>query len=341
MAQIIPKNRLSVETNWQKDLAMAFTRPEDLLNYLDLDAEHLGHHGTARRLFPMRVPRHFASLMEKGNWHDPLLRQVMPLTDEFEAAPGYSADPLEEHDTAGKGLLHKYQSRVLLIVRGGCAVNCRYCFRRHFPYAENTVSKREWTEALKYIAADKNINEVIFSGGDPLMAKDDHLSWLANEIARIPHVRRLRIHTRLPVVMPERLDSAFVNWISELPIPVIMVLHANHANEFSPLLIERLNLLRKAGVMLLNQSVLLKGVNDSEDALVGLQEASFQAGVMPYYLFQLDKVLGAAHFEVSDEKAKMLMAGIIKRLPGYLVPKLTREIGGQPGKTPVDLQLHP
>jgi len=142
-------------------------------------------------------------------------------------------------------------------------------------------------------------------------------------------------------VMPERLDSAFVNWISELPIPVIMVLHANHANEFSPLLIERLNLLRKAGVMLLNQSVLLKGVNDSEDALVGLQEASFQAGVMPYYLFQLDKVLGAAHFEVSDEKAKMLMAGIIKRLPGYLVPKLTREIGGQPGKTPVDLQLHP
>ena len=341
MAQIIPKNRLSVETNWQKDLAMAFTRPEDLLNYLDLDAEHLGHHGTARRLFPMRVPRHFASLMEKGNWHDPLLRQVMPLTDEFEAAPGYSADPLEEHDTAGKGLLHKYQSRVLLIVRGGCAVNCRYCFRRHFPYAENTVRKREWTEALKYIAADKNINEVIFSGGDPLMAKDDHLSWLANEIARIPHVRRLRIHTRLPVVMPERLDSAFVNWISELPIPVIMVLHANHANEFSPLLIERLNLLRKAGVMLLNQSVLLKGVNDSEDALVGLQEASFQAGVMPYYLFQLDKVLGAAHFEVSDEKAKMLMAGIIKRLPGYLVPKLTREIGGQPGKTPVDLQLHP
>ncbi|OFC71979.1 EF-P beta-lysylation protein EpmB [Alteromonas confluentis] len=341
MAQIIPKNRLSVETNWQKDLAMAFTRPEDLLNYLDLDAEHLGHHGTARRLFPMRVPRHFASLMEKGNWHDPLLRQVMPLTDEFEAAPGYSADPLEEHDTAGKGLLHKYQSRVLLIVRGGCAVNCRYCFRRHFPYAENAVSKREWTEALKYIAADKNINEVIFSGGDPLMAKDDHLSWLANEIARIPHVRRLRIHTRLPVVMPERLDSAFVNWISELPIPVIVVLHANHANEFSLLLIERLNLLRKAGVMLLNQSVLLKGVNDSEDALVDLQEASFQAGVMPYYLFQLDKVLGAAHFEVSDEKAKMLMAGMIKRLPGYLVPKLTREIGGQPGKTPVDLQLHP
>ncbi len=341
MAQIIPKNRLSVETNWQKDLAMAFTRPEDLLNYLDLDAEQLGHHSAARRLFPMRVPRHFASLMEKGNWHDPLLRQVMPLSDEFEAAPGYSADPLEEHDTAGKGLLHKYQSRVLLIVRGGCAVNCRYCFRRHFPYAENAVSKHEWIEALDYIASDENINEVIFSGGDPLMAKDDHLSWLAGEIARIPHVRRLRIHTRLPVVMPERLDNAFISWVSDLPLQMIMVLHANHANEFSPKLADRLSELRKAGVTLLNQSVLLKGVNDSEDALVDLQEASFAAGVLPYYLFQLDKVLGAAHFEVTDEKAKALMAGLIKRLPGFLVPKLTREIGGQPGKTPVDLQLHP
>lgn len=341
MAQIIPKNRLSVETNWQKDLAMAFTRPEDLLDYLDLDVDQLGHHGAARRLFPMRVPRHFASLMGKGNWHDPLLRQVMPLSQEFEAAPGYSTDPLDEHDTAGKGLLHKYQSRVLLIVKGGCAVNCRYCFRRHFPYADNAVSKQEWENAIAYIAADPAINEVIFSGGDPLMAKDTHLAWLAGEISRIPHIRRLRIHTRLPVVLPQRLDAEFIDWITSLPVKTILVLHANHANEFSPALNDRLNALRRHGVTLLNQAVLLKGVNDTADALVDLQEASFDAGVMPYYLYLLDKVQGAAHFEVSDDEARTLMAEVIKRLPGFLVPKLTREIGGQPGKTPVDLHIHP
>ncbi|MEG3766599.1 EF-P beta-lysylation protein EpmB [Alteromonas sp. 14N.309.X.WAT.G.H12] len=341
MAQIIPKNPLSVETNWQKELASAFTTPEELLQFLNLNSENVQHHSAARQLFPMRVPRFFASLMEKGNWHDPLLRQVLPLADEFNVSPGYSTDPLQEHNTAGRGLLHKYQSRVLFIVRGGCAVNCRYCFRRHFPYQAHSVRKHEWEDALDYVSADSAINEVIFSGGDPLMAKDSHLAWLAEKVAAIPHIKRLRIHTRLPVVMPSRLDKEFEQWLTALPIQTILVLHANHANEFSDELKTRLLLLRQQGVTLLNQAVLLKGVNDSVTALCELQEASFDAGVLPYYLYLLDKVQGAAHFDVSDEQARTLMAGMIQRLPGFLVPKLTREIGGQPGKTPVDLRLHP
>ncbi|MBR9783839.1 MAG: EF-P beta-lysylation protein EpmB [Gammaproteobacteria bacterium] len=341
MEQIIPKKPISVEHNWQKELAGSFTDPAKLLQHLGLDEEKYAQHIKARRLFPMRVPRHFADLMEKGNPNDPLFLQVMPLSDEFLTSPGYSEDPLEEHDTAGKGILHKYDSRVLLMVRTGCAVNCRYCFRRHFPYADNAVSKHKWEEVLQYIQAHDNINEVIFSGGDPLMAKDDHLAWLANEIASINHVKRLRIHTRLPVVLPERINNAFVNWFTALPIQKVLVLHANHANEMSEALKSRLITLREKGVTLLNQSVLLKGVNDSGEAISDLSEALFEASVLPYYLHVLDKVQGASHFYVSDDEGRHIMEEAIKRLPGFLVPKLVREIGGQPGKTPIDLHLHP
>jgi len=339
--QIIPKKPISVEHNWQKELAGSFTDPAKLLQHLGLDEEKYAQHIKARRLFPMRVPRHFADLMEKGNPNDPLFLQVMPLSDEFLTSPGYSEDPLEEHDTAGKGILHKYDSRVLLMVRTGCAVNCRYCFRRHFPYADNAVSKHQWKEVLQYILAHDNINEVIFSGGDPLMAKDEHLAWLANEIASINHVKRLRIHTRLPVVLPERINNAFVNWFTALPIQKVLVLHANHANEMSEALKSRLITLREKGVTLLNQSVLLKGVNDSGEAISDLSEALFEASVLPYYLHVLDKVQGASHFYVSDDEGRHIMEEAIKRLPGFLVPKLVREIGGQPGKTPIDLHLHP
>ncbi|QJR82759.1 EF-P beta-lysylation protein EpmB [Alteromonas pelagimontana] len=341
MAQIIPKKPVSVEHNWQKELAKSFTDPVTLLKYLNLDEQTYAKHGKARQLFPMRVPRHFVDLMEKGNWQDPLLRQIMPMTDEFIVQPGYFQDPLEEHDTAGKGLLHKYDSRVLLIVRGGCAVNCRYCFRRHFPYADNAVSKDQWQPTLDYIASDPAIDEVIFSGGDPLMAKDEHLRWLAGKISDISHVKRLRIHTRLPVVLPSRLDSAFMDWFTQSRLQPVMVIHANHANEISEPLKRKLRQLQQAGVTLLNQAVLLAGVNDEADALVALHEALFAAGVMPYYLHVLDKVQGAAHFDVTEDKARSLMAQVIKRQPGYLVPKLVREIGGQPGKTPIDLRLHP
>jgi EF-P beta-lysylation protein EpmB len=339
--QIIPKKPISVELNWQKELANSFTDPSKLVEFLGLDAQKYAQHVKARQLFPMRVPRHFAQLMEKGNPDDPLFKQVMPLSDEFAVAKGYSEDPLQEHQTAGRGILHKYDSRVLLMVRTGCAVNCRYCFRRHFPYQDNAVSKSQWYEALTYLAENPNINEVIFSGGDPLMAKDHHLRWLANEIAAIPHIKRLRIHTRLPVVLPERIDSAFSAWFTQLPLQKVLVLHANHANEISESLMQRLLPLRNQGITLLNQAVLLKGVNDSADALCALSETLFESGVLPYYLHVLDKVQGASHFYVSDEEGRAIMAQTIKRLPGFLVPKLVREIGGEPGKTPIDLHLHP
>lgn len=341
MAQIIQKNSITVEQNWQKELASGFTDPFSLLSYLDLDPSDFGSHAEARRLFPMRVPRFFASLMEKGNWQDPLLLQVLPSNQEFLTAPGFSLDPLEEHDTANPGLLHKYHSRVLLIVKGGCAVNCRYCFRRHFPYADNALSNDELESNIAYIAANQAIDEVILSGGDPLMAKDSKLATLAEKIAAIPHIKRLRIHTRLPVVMPARLDEAFFQWFAELPVQRVLVLHINHANEVSDELADKLTPLRQAGVTVLNQAVLLKGVNDSATAQAHLNETLFAAGIMPYYLHLLDKVQGAAHFDIDIEQAREIMAEVIKRLPGFMVPKLVTEIGGQPGKTPVDLRLYP
>lgn len=338
---MIPKKLESVERHWQKELAEAFTDPTALLQFLDLQPKKFEKDIAARKLFPMRVPLPFAQKMEKGNPLDPLLQQVFPLKQEFNRHPEFTADPLLEQQNTTPGMLHKYQSRVLLIVRGGCAVNCRYCFRRHFPYKDNSPRRQEWLSVLEHIASDSNINEVIFSGGDPLMANDEFLSWLTEQIAKIGHVQRLRIHTRFPVVIPQRINDAFLGWFTETRLKPIMVLHINHANEIDQRLASAAQALSSRGVLLLNQSVLLKDVNDSGDRQVELQEALFDAGIQPYYLHMLDKVAGAQHFDIADGNAKQIMAEMIKRLPGYLVPKLVREIGGQPGKTPVNLQLHP
>ncbi len=336
---MIPKKPVSVESNWQKELALSFTDPVKLLEYLQIDPAEYALDAQARRLFPMRVPRHFVRLMRVGDPSDPLLLQIMPNRAEFESPTGYVTDPLEEQDNQQPGLLHKYKSRVLMIVRGGCAVNCRYCFRRHFPYADNSPSLQQLQDNLSMIATDRDINEVILSGGDPLMAKDPHLARLAKDISAIPHVKRLRIHTRLPVVLPERIDNQFVQWFSELELQRILVLHINHANEVSPQLAERLASLQRAGVTLLNQAVLLKGVNDSVDTQVALSEALFAAGIMPYYLHVLDKVQGAAHFDISDALARELMHGMLAKLPGFLVPKLVREEAGKTAKSPIDLRF--
>ena len=341
MAQIIPEKPLTVESHWQKELATAYKTPESLLKTLELDAANYEKDITARKLFPMIVPRAFVSRMEKGNRFDPLLLQVFPDAQEFSSAPGFSADPLLEQGNEQAGILHKYQSRVLLVVKGGCAVNCRYCFRRHFPYEDNAMRKQDWLPVFDYIANDKAVNEVIYSGGDPLMAKDDFLLWITQQLEAIEHVKTLRIHTRLPVVIPNRITPELVTWFSRSRLKPVMVVHINHANEIDEALKQKLQLLRKAGVTLLNQSVLLKGVNDNPNALIQLHEKLFEADVLPYYLHMLDKVEGASHFDVSDERARQIMAEVIKRQPGYLVPKLVREIGGQPGKTPMDLRLHP
>lgn len=341
MAQIIPKNRVSVESNWQKELALSFTDPKKLLEYLNLPAAVYAEDIRARRLFPMRVPKHFADLMQPGDRDDPLLQQVFPSHAEFQSVAGFTTDPLLEQRNQTPGLLHKYKSRALLIVKGGCAVNCRYCFRRHFPYADNSPSRHEWQHTLVAIDSDPNINEIILSGGDPLMAKDTQLANMAEHITTMPHIKRLRIHTRLPVVIPERINTEFLDWVGKLNLQRVMVLHINHANEVSAQLADKVRLLKECGVTILNQAVLLKGINDNTQAQVALSEALFEAGILPYYLHLLDKVEGAAHFDVDRQTAVKIMQGVIAELPGFLVPKLVREVGGESAKTPIDLDLEP
>ena len=341
MLQIIPKKLMTVESNWQKELAMSFSDPVLLLKYLELPLEDFTDDIKARQLFPMRVPRPFAARMQKGNPLDPLFMQVFTSRKEFDTAQGFSTDPLQEQNNKQSGILHKYHNRLLLLVRGGCAVNCRYCFRRHFPYSDNHLNKQQWQKALDYIVANPQIDEVIYSGGDPLMAKDDFLAWLTTQIEAIPHIKRLRIHTRLPVVIPSRITTELISWFTQTRLKPVMVLHVNHANEIDTGLAKSMQKLKQAGVTLLNQAVLLKGINDTADQQIALNEGLFEIGVMPYYLHVLDKVQGAEQFDSADSKAKELMRELIKRQPGYLVPKLVREIGGQPGKTPLDLQLHP
>ena len=316
------------------------TDPDELLRLLNVDAdEKLLAGRDAKRLFPLRVPRAFIARMEKGNPNDPLLRQVLTAPDEFITAPGFSTDPLEEQHSVVPGLLHKYRNRALLLVKGGCAVNCRYCFRRHFPYAENQGNKRNWQAALDYIAQHPELDEIIFSGGDPLMAKDHELEWLITHLEALPHVKRLRIHSRLPIVIPARITDALVTRFAQSRLQILLVNHINHAREIDDEFRAAMARLRQAGVTLLNQSVLLRGVNNDAQTLADLSNALFDAGVMPYYLHVLDKVQGAAHFLVSDDEARAIMRELLTLISGYMVPKLAREIGGEPSKTPLDLQL--
>jgi EF-P beta-lysylation protein EpmB len=326
---------VSPRADWLYELKKSYTRPEDLLSALQLDASAYADDIKARQLFSMRVPRPFVQQMNIGDPNDPLLRQVLPLVDEFRVEPGFHKDPLEEQSSPANGLLHKYHGRVLLILQGGCAVNCRYCFRRHFPYDELTISQRQIDDTLDYIKQNPEVNEVILSGGDPLMAKDERLHKLVRELEALPQLTRLRIHSRLPVVIPSRLTDGLLTSLTQSRLQVVLVIHANHANEISNDLSAALKKWHNAGIHLLNQSVLLRGVNDSSDALCRLSETLFRANVLPYYLHQLDKVEGASHFEVSDDKAQQLWLDMTQQLPGFLVPKLVREQARKPSKTAI------
>ncbi|MDN6071536.1 MAG: EF-P beta-lysylation protein EpmB, partial [Enterobacterales bacterium] len=309
MAHIVTQNTQSRE-DWLQQLADVITEPAELLEYLALsDSPEWQKGHDARRLFALRVPYAFARRMKKGDPNDPLLLQVMTSANEFIATPGYSTDPLEEQDDAiaVPGLLHKYINRALLLVKGGCAVNCRYCFRRHFPYQENQGNKANWRHALDYIRQQPELDEIIFSGGDPLMAKDHELAWLLDEIETIPHIKRLRIHSRLPVVIPARITEALTQRFSQSRLQILLVTHVNHANEIDPEFCDAMTRLKRANVTLLNQGVLLRGVNDNADTLAKLSNALFDAGIMPYYLHVLDRVQGAAHFMVPDDEARLIM----------------------------------
>ena len=325
-----------VPVRWQQALREAVRDPRELLDLLGLDRLAPRLSDEAMVQFPLRVPRGFVARMRRGDPSDPLLRQVLPLDDEMRPMPGFGLDAVG--DGAAKtapGVIQKYRGRALLVATGSCAIHCRYCFRRHFPYAEETAARDGWREAVDLIRQDASIEEVLLSGGDPLSLSNGKLAELTGALADIPHLRRLRIHSRLPIVVPERVDEGLMGWLSALPWPVTLVVHANHANEFDGTVDAALGRLRAAGVHLLNQAVLLRGVNDSVDALGALSERGFAAGVLPYYLHQLDRVAGVAHFEVDDAHARALHAGLAARLSGYLVPRLVREIPGDTGKRPL------
>ncbi|MCO7188637.1 MULTISPECIES: EF-P beta-lysylation protein EpmB [unclassified Pseudoalteromonas] len=338
---MIQINEVNLHTNWQKELANVVTSADELLKLVGLEGHFSEQDLAAKRLFPLRVPRPFIAKMRYGDAQDPLLLQVLPQHQEFLAKTGFNKDPLDEQQAALPGLLHKYRSRVLLMLKTGCAVNCRYCFRRHFPYQDNQLNKRTLHTVFDYLKAHPEINEVILSGGDPLMAKDDMLAWLLEHLEAIPHLRRLRVHTRLPVVIPARITDSLCDILSHSRLKPVLVNHINHANEIDVHFSVAMQKLKRAGVMLLNQAVLLKGINDSLIAQQALSEALFDADIIPYYLHLLDKVEGASHFDVTEQEAITLMHGLLDALPGFLVPKLVREIGGQPSKTPIDLGLSP
>jgi len=327
----------TTRTDWQSELRDAITSAGELLQFLELSAEEAGFSDKACADFPLKVPRVFAARMVKGDPRDPLLLQVMASGMELLAGPGYGPDPVGESGTANPvpGIIHKYHGRALLITTGSCAVHCRYCFRRHFPYDAQQNSRRQWREALGYVARDPDIREVILSGGDPLVLTDRHLQDLVSQVAAIPHVMRLRIHSRLPVVIPARVTNGLLDAIRHDRLQTVMVIHSNHANEIDVEVLNAMAAMQERGITLLNQAVLLKAVNDDPDTLVALSERLFAAGVMPYYLHLLDKVLGATHFDVPEQRARQIVSELASRLPGYLVPKLVREVAGAGSKTTV------
>jgi len=318
--------------SWQMLLAQAVTDPAELLRLVDLDPKLALHIPQ----FPLRVPRDFINRMTKGDVTDPLLRQVLPIQAELQDVPGFSSDPLNERAVNPiPGLLHKYHGRVLLTPSGVCGVNCRYCFRREFPYEENNPGTIGWEKALDYIQQDPTISEVILSGGDPLILPDRRLQFLTRQISAISHIKTLRIHSRMPIVLPERITPELVSCLTESKLRCVVVLHTNHAQEIDETVHVAIQKLRQANITVLNQSVLLRGINDSVQALVNLSERLFDMGVLPYYLHLLDRVKGSAHFEVDEQKAKALVFKMMELLPGYLVPKLVREEAGATSKSPV------
>jgi L-lysine 2,3-aminomutase len=324
---------VGVSTTWQAELAAAITSPRELLALLGLEAHWHPEMERAAQSFRMRVPRPFAGRMQYGNPADPLLRQVLPLGAELASPADFVSDPLAESAAQSvPGLLHKYVGRALLITTGACAVHCRYCFRREFPYAEQTTNNPRMAAALAAIANDSSIEEVILSGGDPLSLATARLAELTAEIERIPHVQRIRVHTRQPIVLPARVDPALLRWAEGLRLPLVIVLHANHAQEIDSAVASSLAALKARGATLLNQAVLLAGVNDTAHAQIEMWKRLFAVGVLPYYLHLLDKVRGASHFDVPFAKARQLLAEVSVQLPGFLVPKLAREVPGAASK---------
>lgn len=339
---MIPASRLSntqeghassSQPGWRQQYRNAFTDPVALLHELKLPQLAKKVARNPPKHFGLRVPHAFVARMNIGQVDDPLLRQVLPLNDEMDITEGYMLDPVgDQQAVVAQGVLHKYQGRALFITTGSCAVHCRYCFRRNFPYGEETAAKQQFSSAIQAVRADESIHEVLLSGGDPLSLSTQKLRQLGEALADISHIKRLRIHTRLPVVLPDRVTNDLLDWLRTYPKPVVVVVHINHAQELDDALVQRMKTLKQTGVWLLNQAVLLRGVNDRLADQVALSERLFEANIQPYYLHQLDRVQGAAHFAVSDAEAIALHQNMSNALPGYLVPKLVYEQAEQPRK---------
>lgn len=321
-------------SSWQQELRAIIREPQELLNKTGLASDSMALAEAGLAAFPLRVPQSYLNRIIPGQPDDPLLRQVLPLAEEDIEVPGYSHNPVGEFDkTAVPGLIRKYPGRVLLITTSVCAIHCRYCFRRHYPYNKNNPARENWTAALDAIRSDQSIREVILSGGDPFTLADAKLTSLIRELEAIPHLQWLRIHTRMPVVMPTRITGKLVEIIADNRFKQTIVIHANHPHEIDAEVAVALSALHKAGIQLLNQSVILRGVNDEALILAELSERLYTNHVLPYYLHMLDPVAGAAHFEVDESSAQAIVRELRGRLPGYLVPRLVREIDGEPSKT--------
>ena len=322
--------------DWKNSLAHAVRDPAQLLKILELPDYLLPNAISAAKSFPLRVPHSYINRIKKGDPNDPLLRQILPLAEELENVPGYSHDPVGDLKAQqSPGLLHKYHGRALLVTTGACGIHCRYCFRRSYPYTASNPLQENWSTVIDYLHKNTEINEIILSGGDPLSLSDQRLMDLVSDLEQIPHLKTLRIHTRLPIVLPQRVNQELLQWIATTRFKVVLVVHINHANEIDYDVKRAMAEVRKTEATILNQAVLLKGVNDSTEALSQLSHALFDTHVLPYYLHQLDKAIGAAHFAVSDQAAFKLIDELRQQLPGYLIPRLVRELAGKPNKMPL------
>jgi len=334
MNSIISTSSHASPLSWQKQLSNIVTDAQQLIDYLQLPQSYYDDIHQALQQFPLKVPEAFLARIKKGCLDDPLLRQILPLAVELEQHPEFSLDPLLELDANPvSGIIHKYPGRVLLIPTSACAIHCRYCFRRHFPYGDNTPTRSQWNQSLDYIRSDTSIEEIILSGGDPLACSDRQLSWLNEQLSSIQHVKRLRIHSRLPLVLPDRIDANFLHWSRNSRLQVIVVVHCNHAQEIDNSVGEAVEKMRRAGIMMFNQTVLLRGINDNLATLASLSKKLIEVGVAPYYLHLLDKVQGAQHFDLPVQQAITLHRQLRDSLPGYMVPQLVQERAGELSKT--------
>lgn len=320
-----------LKSDWKKQLAEAISSPEELLQQLNLT--HLLKDNTdLNPKFRLRVPQAYIDKIKKGDANDPLLLQILPMLAENEATG--DIDPVGDLEAMpSSGLLHKYHGRALIISTAACAIHCRYCFRRHFPYSDAQALSSQWPKTLEYLNQHTEIQEVILSGGDPLVLDDEKLKSLCRDLENIHHIKWLRIHTRLPVVLPARITPSLMTWLGESRFRITVVTHANHANELGVDELTALHDLKNANITLLNQSVLLKDVNDDASTLIDLSHRLHDAGVMPYYLHLLDQVQGGLHFDVDRVKACKIIDNMRAKLPGYLVPRLVTEEKGARSKT--------